>query len=102
MKGTILKLYFLESFSITRAMLVTTSCNQHAIDKHIDKVVGRRPMKSYGHVKSPYRKGLMEVEMEILAVIFFSYHIIMKKKIEGSAEFSGSKSLHHILHQTSR
>lgn len=52
-------------------MLVTASCNQHAIDKHIDKVVGRRPMKSYGHVKSPYRKGLMEVKMEILAVFFF-------------------------------
>lgn len=37
-------------------MLSIASGNQHVIDKHIDKVVGRRPVKSYGHVKNLYRK----------------------------------------------
>lgn len=40
-------------------MLGTVSCNEHATEKHIERVVGRRPGKSYGHVKSLYRKRLI-------------------------------------------
>lgn len=81
-------------------MFGTASCNQSAIKKH--KVIGRKPMKSYGHVKSLFRKGLMEVEMETRAVFFFFLSHYNEEKVECSVEFSGSNSLHHIAHQTSR
>lgn len=60
-------------------MLGTAFHNQHAIDKHIDKVVGRRPMKSYGHVKS-FQKRTDGSGNGDTSSIFFSYHIIVKKK----------------------